>query len=109
MQRLEQKKIVESGGPGVKVCHPYGSKCALVRHAFIERLLEELNYWKVSASDLNSLDIPLWKKRLQRLILDAILCFSDSTLSVSYSGYKFKTLFSDMIVGECVQKHSRCI
>ena len=67
----------------VKVCHLYGSKCALVRHAFIERLLEELNYWKVSASDLNSLDIPLWKKRLQRLILDAILGFSDSTLRVS--------------------------
>ena len=90
---------------GVKVCHPYGSKCALVRHAFIERLLEELNYWKVSASDLNSLDIPLWKKRLQSLILDAILGFSDSSLS----GYQFKTLFSDMIVGECVQEHSRCI
>ena len=61
----------------VKVCHPYGSKCALVRHAFIERLLEELNCWKVSASDLNSLDIPLWKKRPQRLILDTILGFSD--------------------------------
>ena len=94
---------------GVKVCHPYGSKCALVRHAFIERLLEELNYWKVSASDLNSLDIPLWKKRPQRLILDAILGFSDSTLRMSLPGYQFKTLFSDMIVGECVQKHSRCI
>ena len=94
---------------GVKVCHPYGSKCALVRHAFIERLLEKLNYWKVSTSDLNSLNIPLRKKRLQRLILDAILGFSDSILSVSYSGYQFKTLFSDMIAGECVQKHSRCI
>ena len=75
----------------------------------MERLLEEMNCWKVSASDLNSLDIPLWKKRLQRLILDAILGFSDSTLRVSSSGYQFKTLFSDMIVGECVQKHSRCI
>ena len=94
---------------GVKVCHPYGSKCALVRHAFIERLLEELNSWKVSASDLNSLDVPLWKKRLQSLILDAILGFSDSTLRVSLSGYQFKTLFSDMIVGECVQKHSHGI
>ena len=60
---------------GVKVCHPYGSKCALVRHAFIERLLEELNYWKVSTSDLNSLDIPLWEKRLQRLIWDATFEF----------------------------------
>ena len=68
---------------GGKVCHPYGRKCALVRHAFIERLLEELNYWKVSAADLNSLDIPLWKKRLQSLILDAILGFSDSILRVS--------------------------
>ena len=86
-----------------------GVSLALVRRAFIERLLEELNYWKVSTSDLNSLDIPLWKKRLQRLILDAILGFSDSILSVSYSGYQFKTLFSDMIVGECVQEHSRCI
>ena len=94
---------------GVKVCHPYGVNLALVRHAFIERLLEELNYWKVSASDLNSLDIPLWKKRLQSLILDAILGFGDSTLRVNLSGYQFKTLFSDMIVGECVQKHSRCI
>ena len=94
---------------GVKVCHPYGSKCVLVRHAFIERLLEELNYWKVSASDLNSLDIPLWEKRLQRLILDASLDFSDSTLRVSLSEYQFKTLFSEMIVGECVQEHSRCI
>ena len=80
-----------------------------MRHAFIERLLEELNYWKVSASDLNSLDIPLWKKRLQSLILDAILGFSDSILRMSLSGYQFKTLFSDMIVGECVQKHSQCI
>ena len=94
---------------GVKVCHPCGVSLALVRHAFIERLLEELNYWKVSASDLNSLDIPLRKRRLQRLILDAILGFSDSTLRVSLSGYQFKTLFSDMIVGECVQEHSRCI
>ena len=94
---------------GVKVCHPCGVSLALVRHAFIERLLEELNCWKVSASDLNSLDIPLWKRRLQRLILDAILGFRDSTLSVSLSGYQFKTLFSDMIVGECVQEHSRCI
>ena len=94
---------------GVKVCHPCGVSLALVRHAFIERLLEELNCWRVSASDFNSLDIPLWKKRLQRLILDAILGFSDSTLRVSLSGYQFKTLFSDMIVGECVQKHSRCI
>ena len=92
----------------VKVCHPYGSKCALVRHAFIERLLEELNYWKVSASDLKSLDIPFWKKRLQSLLLDAILGFSDSTLRVSSSGYQFKTLFSEMIVGECVQAHSQC-
>ena len=41
--------------------------------------------------------------------LDAILGFSGSTLSMSLSGYQFKTLFSDMIVGECVQKHSRCI
>ena len=62
---------------GVKVCHPCGVSLALVRHAFIECLLEELNCWKVSTSDLNSLDIPLWKKRLQRLILDAILGFSD--------------------------------
>ena len=81
---------------------PFGVILALVRHAFIERLLEELNYWKVSASDLNSLDVPLWKKRLQSLILDAILGFSDSTLRVSLSGYQFKTLLSDMIVGKCV-------
>ena len=94
---------------GVKVCHPCGVSLALVRHAFIERLLEELNYWEVSTSDLNSLDIPLWKTRRQELILDAILGFSDSILSVSYSEYKFKTLFSDMSVGERVQKHSRCI
>ena len=93
----------------VKVCHPCGVSLALVRHAFIERLLEELNYWKVSASDLNSLDIPLWKKRLQSLILDAILSFSDSTLRVSLPEYQFKTLFSEMIVGECVQEHSRFI
>ena len=53
----------------VALTHTYSRKGALVRHAFIERLLEELNYWKVSASDLNSLDIPLWKKRLQSLIL----------------------------------------
>ena len=39
--------------------------------------MEEMNCWKVSASDLNTLDIPLWKKRLQRFILDAILGFSD--------------------------------
>ena len=94
---------------GVKVCHPYGVDLALVRHAFIERVLEELNYWKVSASDLNRLDIPLWKKRLQSLILDAILGLSDSTLRLSSSGYQFKTLFSDMSVGECVQEHSPCI
>ena len=94
---------------GVKVCYPCGVNLALVRHAFIERLMEKLNYWKVSASDLNSLDIPLWKKRLQSLILDAILGFSDSTLRLSSSGYQFKTLFSDMIVGECVQEHSPCI
>ena len=94
---------------GVKVCHPCGVSLALVRHAFIERLLEELNYWKVSASDLNSLEIPLWKKRLQSLILDAILGFSDSTLRVNLLEYQFKTLFSEMIVGECVQEHSRCI
>ena len=94
---------------GVKVCHPYGSKCALVRHAFIERLMEKLNYWKVSTSDLNSLNIPLWKKRRQSSILDAIPGFSDSTLRLSSSGYQFKTLFSEMIVGECVQEHSRCI
>ena len=35
---------------GVKVCHPCGSEAvALVRHAFIECFLEELNCWKVSA------------------------------------------------------------
>ena len=39
-----------------------GLNLALVRQAFIELLLEELNYWKVSISDLNSLDIPLWEK-----------------------------------------------
>ena len=93
----------------VKVCHPYGVNLALVRHAFIERLLEELNYWKVSTSDLNSLDIPLWKKRRQSSILDAILGFSDSTLRLSFPEYQFKTLFSEMIVGECVQEHSHCI
>ena len=82
---------------------------ALVRHAFIERLLEELDYWKVSASDLTGLDIPLWEEKLQSLILDAILGFSDSTLRMSLLGYQFKTLFSEMIVGECVQEHSRCI
>ena len=81
---------------------------ALVRHAFIERLLEELDYWKVSASDLTGLDIPLWEEKLQSLILDAILGFSDSTLRMSLLGYQFKTLFSEMIVGECVQEHSRC-
>ena len=42
-------------------------------------------------------------------ILDAILSFSDSTLRLSSSGYQFKTLFSDMIVGECFQEHSPCI
>ena len=83
-----------------------GLNLALVRQAFIERLLKELNCWKVSTSDLNSLDIPLWKKRLQRLILDAILCFSDSILSLSYSEYKFKTLFSDVTVSECIWEHS---
>ena len=41
--------------------------------------------------------------------LDAILGFSDSTLRLSLSGYQFKTLFSEMIVGECVQAHSQCI
>ena len=82
---------------------------ALVGHAFIEPLVEKLNYWNVSTSDLNSLDIPLWKKRLQSVILDAILGFSDSTLRMSLSGYQFKTLFSDMIVGECVQEHSPCV
>ena len=71
-------------------------------------LLEELDYWKVSASDLNGLDIPLWEERLQSLILDAILGFSDPTLRVNSSGYQFKTLFSEMIVGECVQAHSQC-
>ena len=94
---------------GVKVCYPCGVNLAWVRHAFIERLMEKLNYWKVSTSDLNSLDIPLWKKRLQSLILDAILSFSDSTLRVSLPEYQFKTLFSEMIVGECVQKQSRCM
>ena len=82
---------------------------ALVRHAFIARLMEKLNYWKVPTSDLNSPDIPLWKKRLQSLILDTVLGFSDSTLRLSSSGYQFKTLFSDMIMGECVQEHSLCI
>ena len=57
-------------------------------------------------SDLNSLGIPLWKKRLQSLNLDAILGFSDSTLRVSLPEYQFKILFSEMIVGECVQEHS---
>ena len=94
---------------GVEVCLPYGTELGISATSIHRALLEELNYWKVSTSDLNSLDIPLWKKRLQRLILDAILGFSDSTLRVSYSGYQFKTLFSDMIVGECVQKHSHGI
>ena len=52
-----------------------GLNLALVRQAFIELLLEELNYWKVSISDLNSLGIPVWEKRLQRLIWDAISGF----------------------------------
>ena len=94
---------------GVKVCYPCGVNLALVRHAFIERLMEKLNYWKVSTSDLNSLDIPLWKKRRQSSFLDAILGLSDSTLRLILPGYQFKTLFSEMIVGECVQEHSRCI
>ena len=29
---------------GVKVCHPYGVNLALVRHAFIERLVEKLDF-----------------------------------------------------------------
>ena len=32
----------------VKVCYPCGVNVALVRHAFIERLMEKLNYWNVS-------------------------------------------------------------
>ena len=37
------------------------------------------------------------------------LGFSDSILSVSYSGYKFKTLFIDVTVSECIWEHSLCI
>ena len=38
---LERRKSWPGGF--VKVCHPYGVNLALGRHAFIERLLEELN------------------------------------------------------------------
>ena len=41
-----------------------GCNSALVRQAFIELLLEKLTYWKVSTSDLGSLDTPLWGERL---------------------------------------------
>ena len=60
---------------GVKVCHPYGTELSIGATSIHRALLEELNYWKVSISDLNSLGIPLWEKRLQRLIWDAISGF----------------------------------
>ena len=63
---------------------------------------------KISALDLNSLGIP-YGRRGGRGVLDTILVLVTPTLRVSHSRYKFKTLFSDMIVGECVEKHSRCI
>ena len=60
---------------GVKVCHPYGTELSIGATSIHRALLEELNYWKVSISDLNSLGMPLWEKRLQRLIWDAISGF----------------------------------
>ena len=42
----------------VEVCHPEGFELG-IGATIIERLLEELNCWKVSTSDLNSLEIPL--------------------------------------------------
>ena len=60
---------------GVKVCHPYGTELSIGATSIHRALLEELNYWKVSISDLNSLGISVWEKRLQRLIWDAIFGF----------------------------------
>ena len=60
---------------GVKVCHPYGTELSIGATSIHRALLEELNYWKVSISDLNSLGISVWEKRLQRLIWDALFGF----------------------------------
>ena len=57
---------------GVKVCHPYGTDFGIGATSIHRALLEELNYWKVSISDLNGLGTSVWEKRLQRLIWDAI-------------------------------------
>ena len=60
---------------GVKVCLSYGTDLGIGATSIHRALLEELNYWKVSISDLNSLGISVWEKRLQRLIWDAISGF----------------------------------
>ena len=60
---------------GVKVCHPYGTDFGIGATSIHRALLEELNYWKVSISDLNGLGTSVWEKRLQRLIWDAISGF----------------------------------
>ena len=60
---------------GVQVCLSYGTDLGIGATSIHRALLEELNYWKVSISDLNSLGISMWEKRLQRLIWDAISGF----------------------------------
>ena len=60
---------------GVKVCLSYGTDLGIGATSIHRALLEELNYWKVSISDLNSLGISVWEKRLQRLIWDALFGF----------------------------------
>ena len=45
-----------------EVCHPHGIELGI---GATELLLEELNYWKVSISDLDSLDISVWEERLR--------------------------------------------
>ena len=60
---------------GVEVCLSYGTELGIGATSIHRALLEELNYWKVSISDLNSLGISVWEKRLQRLIWDALFGF----------------------------------
>ena len=54
---------------GVEVCIPYGVAtwhwCDMT---FIDPLVVKLDYGKVSASDLSSLEIALWYLELQEMI-----------------------------------------
>ena len=91
---------------GVEVCTLVGCNLALVRPDFIEPSVVKLDYGKMSASDLSSLEIALWYLELQEMI-EISTCESERIYTeLKLFWIQIEALFSFETVDECFQKHS---